>query len=248
MTTRPLILSIETATLGGSVCLSEGDRVLATSAGNPELSHSNTLLSDISICLNRAGVSVNDVQLFAAASGPGSFTGLRIGIATIKGLAATLGRPCVGIPTLHAIAHAAGPSEATVALLPAGRGEVFVQLLAVSDEGVTELEPAAHLLPERAIERYGSRPVVKWTGPGAGAHRALIQASAEAGGHRLIEDASAEAEGDNSQGWLLITEEGPLANHVAALASQRFQRGNVEEAEALTAIYVRPSDAELKCK
>lgn len=221
--------------------------MLATSAGDPELSHSNTLLRDISVCLNQARVSVKDVQLFAAASGPGSFTGLRIGIATIKGFAATLSRPCVGIPTLQAIAHAAGPSKATVALLPAGRGEVFVQLLAVSEEEVIELETAAHLLPGRAIERYGSLPLVKWAGPGASAHRELIQATAEAKGHRLIEGAKALAEKPDSQGWFLMMEQRQLANHVAALASKRLQQGSVEEAEALTAIYVRPSDAELKC-
>ena len=118
---NPLILSIETATMGGSVCLSAGDTVLAAVAGDPKLSHSNTLLSDINKCLREAGVAVQDVELFATTSGPGSFTGLRIGLATIKALAATLNRPCVGVPTLQVIAHTAGVSNATVALLPAGR-------------------------------------------------------------------------------------------------------------------------------
>lgn len=248
MTSGSLILSIETATLGGSVCVSEGDRVLAMSIGDSGLSHSNTLLSDINTCLSQAGVSVKDVQLFAAASGPGSFTGLRIGIATVKGLAATLERPCVGIPTLHAIAHAAGPSNATVALLPAGRGEVFVQLLSVSGAEVIELETAGHLSPERAVERYGSLTSVKWAGRGAWAHRAVIKEKAEAREYRLIESAGAEMEKSNSPGWTLVGEEKQLANNVAILACQRVLCGKSGAAEALIAIYVRPADAELKCK
>src|SRR5678816_1704804 len=139
-----LILSVETATAGGSVCLSRGVDVLAIASGNRALSHSNTLLRDIQQCLDQAAIATREVDLFAAASGPGSFTGLRIGLATVRGLAATLDRPCAGIPTLHAIAHAAGTSASTVALLPAGRGEVFVQLLAVSDSTVEDLDDAQH--------------------------------------------------------------------------------------------------------
>ena len=242
---NPLILSIETATLGGGVCLSEGDRVLALIAGDPKLSHSNTLLSDINKCLREANATVQDVQLFAATSGPGSFTGLRIGLATIKALAATLNRPCVGVPTLQVIAHTAGVSKATVALLPAGRGEVFVQSFSVAG-GVTELDAASHLPPALAIDRYRSRSALKWVGSGAVAQRDLIEATARALGFafQVVDVNDPEASGD---GWLLISKEMNLSKHVAAIAWQRFQRGDLEQAESLTAIYVRPSDAELKC-
>lgn len=242
---NPLILSIETATLGGGVCISEGDSVRALVAGDSTLSHSNTLLSDINQCLEEANATIHDVQLFAATSGPGSFTGLRIGLATIKALAATLDRPCVGIPTLQVIAHTAGISDATVSLLPAGRGEVFVQLLSVAG-GVTELDLPGHLPPTLAIERYGSLPALKWVGPGAVVHRELLESSARERGF-----AFSVAEVNHSEttgaGWLLVSGEVNLARHVAAIAWQRFQTRDVEQAENLTAIYVRPSDAELKC-
>ena len=239
---NPLILSIETATLGGSVCLSEGNNILATIAGDPGLSHSNTLLSDINRCLREAGHAVQHVQLFAAASGPGSFTGLRIGLATIKGLAATLKRPCVGIPTLQAIAHSTGLSDATVSLLPAGRGEVFVQLHSVSANGVTELDTAAHLPPLRAIERYETRSTLKWAGPGAISQRDLIQSVARRHGFNFQ---AIETDGTND-GWTMVTGEAKLATSVAAIAWQRLQSHKMEQAESLSAIYVRPSDAELK--
>jgi tRNA threonylcarbamoyladenosine biosynthesis protein TsaB len=246
-TSDPLILSVETATLGGSVCIARGIEVLAGATGDPALSHSNSLLSDIQTCLSRAGVSAGDIELFAAASGPGSFTGLRIGLATVKGLAATLDRPCLGIPTLHAVAHAAGPSEATVALLPAGRGEVFVQLLAVSESEVTELDEAAHLSPERAIARYDESRSVRWAGAGAQAFHTQIERAAGALGYAFATNVTHD--GDVAlPAWILAAEQHNLANNVAILAYHQFQRGHLEMAESLTAIYVRPSDAELKCK
>src|ERR1700704_5091138 len=100
MSDAPLILSLETATMGGSVFLGRGNLELATRAGDPRVSQSFSLLSDISDILQEAPASLHEVDLFACASGPGSFTGLRIGLATVKALAASLNRPCVGIPTL----------------------------------------------------------------------------------------------------------------------------------------------------
>ena len=155
----PLILSLETATLGGSVWLGRGPLELAAAVGDPAVSQSNSLLSDINRCLSDAGVSLDQVDLFACASGPGSFTGIRIGIATLKGLAATLNRPCLGIPTLEAVAHAAGESSAIVAVLPAGRGEVFAQMFSASNVSnqivVSSSDQAAHLSPQKLIEKYG---------------------------------------------------------------------------------------------
>lgn len=242
----PLILSIETATLGGSVCILREGSVLVETTGDPDLSHSNTLLSDIDRCLQQADATVQDVNLFAAASGPGSFTGLRIGLATIKGLAATLNRPCVGIPTLQAIAHSAGVSNATVTLLPAGRGEVFVQLISVMADGVAELDEAGHLPPRRAIERYADRPKLKWAGPAARLHRDLIQSIAVEQGFKFRAGA-VDGAGSADDSWQLVTREENLASHVGAIAWQRFQQQQLDQAESLSAIYVRPSDAELKC-
>ena len=242
---NPLILSIETATLGGGVCVSQGDRILAMNSGDPTLSHSNTLLRDINQCLLKANAAVQDVQLFAATSGPGSFTGLRIGLATIKGLAATLNRPCVGVPTLQVIAHTAGVSNAIVSLLPAGRGELFVQMFSSAPD-VVELDAAAHLPPALAIERYRSVTSLKWVGPGAEIHRDLIESAARELGlpFQVVDVNDTETRSD---GWQLLSQETNLSEHVAAIAWQRFQRKELEQAEKLTAIYVRPSDAEMKC-
>src|SRR6185436_3238007 len=141
---QPLILSVETATMAGSVALSRGDEIVGVVSGDPRVSHSNTLLGDVDKLLTDTRVELSEIDLFAAATGPGSFTGLRIGLATIKALSATLARPTAGIPTLEAVALSGGTSKASVALLPAGRGEVFAQLFSVSGSAVVEaLEEAA---------------------------------------------------------------------------------------------------------
>ena len=219
----PLILSVETATLAGSVALARGEQVLAASTGNAGISHSNTLLNDIDVLLGGAHVALGEIDLFAVATGPGSFTGLRIGIATVKALAETLDRPCAGIPTLEAIALAAGESERSVALLPAGRGEVFAQIFSVTQDGlVTTLENATHISPQILLEKYGSSDDVVWCGEGAIANRKLLE---------------------NGRVAPPILN---LATHVASLALKRFREGRLQPADALQAVYVRPSDAELK--
>jgi tRNA threonylcarbamoyladenosine biosynthesis protein TsaB len=225
-TAEPLILSVETATLSGSVALSRGELVLAAFAGDSGISHSNTLLNDIDKLLSEAQVDLSDIDLFAVATGPGSFTGLRIGIATVKALAATLERPCAGIPTLQAVALAAGESPHSVALLPAGRGEVFAQLFSVTKDGfVTSLDEATHISPQRLIEKYGALKSVLWCGDGAIANKALIETKSRG---RIAPP-------------ILV-----LARHIASLALTRFGEKQLEQPDALQAIYVRPSDAELK--
>src|SRR5438552_15147921 len=150
----PLILAIETATRAGSVTLSRGTEILSSAEGNAAESHSISLIESVENILRQAGVKLSDIDLFAAACGPGSFTGLRIGLATTKALAVCTGRKCVGVSTLAAIAHAAGESENTIALLPAGRGELFAQLFAVSSAGVQPLDTPAHLAPAAVTAKY----------------------------------------------------------------------------------------------
>src|SRR5438128_10212431 len=165
--TEPLILAIETATRAGSVALSRGAEILSSAEGNAAESHSISLLEAVEDILQQVGVKLNDIDLFAAASGPGSFTGLRIGLATAKAFAVCTGRKCVGVSTLAAIAHAAGESEHTIALLPAGRGELFAQLFAVSAAGVQPLDSAAHLAPLAVILGYSELERVTLGGEGA---------------------------------------------------------------------------------
>ena len=249
MNEAPLILSLETATLGGSIFLGRGSTQLAARQGDPQVSQSSSLLSDINDSLEAAAISLREVELFACAAGPGSFTGLRIGISTLKALAVSLKRPCIGIPTLQAIAHAAGPSSATVALLPAGRGEVFAQMFSVAEETITELDAAAHLSPQKLMERYGAIKNLRWAGSGAYLQRDFLDTYAQERGivfaDGTIESVSLNGATDDNT-WLLAPKETNLAKHVAALALRLFQTGKTQSPYSLSAIYVRPPDAELK--
>jgi tRNA threonylcarbamoyladenosine biosynthesis protein TsaB len=248
----PLILSLETATRAGSLALMRGDAGIVSLKAITDESHSVNLLAQIETLLSQAQVSLREIELFATASGPGSFTGLRIGLATIKGFAHTLRRPCIGVPTLHALAHACGVSTKTCALLPAGRGEVFAQLLSVSANGaVSQLSEAEHLPPEMLIEKLSDTRSLRWTGPGAHVYADLIAARArelgiefvESQAHTVSLDTASLDEAENR--WTLVSHEHALAEHVALLALQKLHTGVPREAENLQAIYVRPSDAEL---
>ncbi|MDX6612951.1 MAG: tRNA threonylcarbamoyladenosine biosynthesis protein TsaB [Blastocatellia bacterium] len=240
----PLILSLETATRAGSVCLVSGDSVLAAISLNPEVSHSTDLLYKVQESLDAAGFKLDDVQLFAAATGPGSFTGLRIGLATIKSFAATLGRPCAGVPTLEAVAHASGASAQTVALLPAGRGELFAQLFSVGTDGaISALDNAAHLKPLEVFAKYGRLQQAMWAGEGAILQSVALRDYALAHGLEFFD--SSNHPGTRRAGWILAPACENLAIEVAAIAGRAFDQGNTVSAADLHAIYVRPSDAEM---
>jgi len=138
---------------------------------------------------------------------------------------------------LAALAFSAGPSAATVAALPAGRGEVFTQLFQVSATGaVTALDDAAHLPPVAMIEKYGDRTALKWAGAEVESTAQIIRAAAATRGRQI-------AQRDDTEGWALADSECTLAEAVALLALQRFEKGESNSAEMLAALYVRPADA-----
>ncbi len=99
------ILALDSTALSASVALCEDERLIAELTLNTGHTHSETLLPLVEAALDSAGMTVADIDLFAVTAGPGSFTGVRIGVATVKGLAFGQGKPCVGVSTLEALAH-----------------------------------------------------------------------------------------------------------------------------------------------
>jgi tRNA threonylcarbamoyladenosine biosynthesis protein TsaB len=243
-----LTLSVDTATEKRSAAVVRGGRVLSLRVSDlREGVAAAGVLEDVDRALAEACVRLEEIELFAAAGGPGSFTGLRSGLATLKALSVTLGKPLVGVPTLHAIAHAARPAGRLVALIPAGRGEVFAQLLCVTREGsVTELCEPMHVRPARIVERaerLGGG--VKWAGGGAFKFLELIREAAEASGLKFstAADTTALPSGDE---WVLAPARDALAADVAALGQLNFKSLGASGADEVRALYVRPSDAEMK--
>lgn len=241
---EPLILAIETATRAGSVALVRGKEILCSAPGDASASHSTDLIETVEKSLKTTGTKLNEVGLFAAAVGPGSFTGLRIGLATIKSFAVCTGKSCAGVSTLAAIAHAAGVSEHTVSLLPAGRGELFAQLFSVRDGQVRELDAAAHLAPKAILERYGEAPDLMWAGDGAHQHAAALREWAKAR-NLSFNERSSDSSSQAQPGWSLAPATDQLAISIAALALEVHRSGNTVSPDKLQAVYVRASDAEI---
>jgi tRNA threonylcarbamoyladenosine biosynthesis protein TsaB len=243
---EPLILSVDTATDVRSVVVVRGTRLLSFKKGAGRNTHSASILSEIDEALRAADVGVGEIELFAVASGPGSFTGLRAGLATIKSFASTLQRPTVGVPTLHAVAHAAGESRRVVAAIPAGRGELFAQLLEVTSDGsIVELTKPSHVAPAVLLDKMAAVGTsLRWTGEGAHAHADAISQQALHQGLRFVVESEQIMEG-GERSWTLAPRTNVLAAHVAALALASFRRGHAVRAVELRAIYVRASDAEI---
>jgi tRNA threonylcarbamoyladenosine biosynthesis protein TsaB len=242
----PLILSLETATRAGSIALMRGEALLASRAGDAQISHSTNLLEHIKAILDEAGQRLREIDIFAVATGPGSFTGLRIGLATVKSFAATLGRPCLGIPTLHAVAHAAGVSRCTVAMLPAGRGEVYVQRLAVSSTGALQpLCAPTNKTPLGLLDSIAKLRQLKWAGEGAHIFAEEIKGRALSEGIVFQMADNQALMSDDEERWTLVSNSEVLAASVATLALYCVRAGEITLPQDLQAIYVRPSDAEL---
>ena len=106
--------------------------------------HSETLLPLCEEALRACRLSLQDISLLAVTAGPGSFTGLRIGLATVKGLAFAHGTPCAGVSTLEALAFCAPPVGSCVCALDARRGEVYHAGFSMGPQGPARLWPDGH--------------------------------------------------------------------------------------------------------
>ena len=133
-----LILAIESAIGGGSICLLRHCETVGASQGAQGVSRAEELLITIDELLNDSGTASNDLNAIAVSLGPGSFTGLRIGIATAMGLSDALGVPVVGVRLFEALAHLIGTERAAIAV-QIGRSDICWQIF---DSGA----PAGELL------------------------------------------------------------------------------------------------------
>jgi len=240
MKDEPLILAIETATRAGGVAVARGQDILASITGDPAVSHSSNLIEMIESVLQAGGIALHEVDLFAVAVGPGSFTGLRIGLATVKAFAVHLDRKAIGVSTLAAVAHASGASGGVVSLLPAGRGEVFAQRFSVNDGKVSALDEPQHLSPAAVIEKYASATL---TLAGEGVlmiDKFVVPPSGGSDGDRSV-----PPKGGTPSGWTLLGASPPLVASIAVLGARAYREGKVVAPDDLHAVYVRASDAEI---
>jgi tRNA threonylcarbamoyladenosine biosynthesis protein TsaB len=176
---NPVILNIETATTACSVCIARGEEILALKELNNGYSHSENLHPFIEETLRIAGLKPGDLDAVAVSRGPGSYTGLRIGVSTAKGLCYGLNIPLIGINTLKNMAAGvikdkADDSILYCAMLDARRMEVYC---AVFDSLLKEIVPTtAKIINEESAEEFSFERKIIFFGDGAEKCKTIINA------------------------------------------------------------------------
>jgi tRNA threonylcarbamoyladenosine biosynthesis protein TsaB len=182
------------------------------------------LVLQIAALLEKHGYSKNDLGAFAVASGPGSFTGLRVGLAAIKALAEALQKPIVAVSLLEAVACSGTARGRVLAALDAGRGDVYV--------GDYELDPEVRMHSERLLSRE--------------------EFVAEARGRLVVTPDVVLADMVRSAGVVATIRaeqiDYPTSRVIARLGWEHLQRGETVRPEELEANYIRHSDAEIFSK
>ena len=158
------VLALDTTTRDGSVALIRNDTVVLARPGDPGVSHAERVPADLRAILAEAGLALGAVDVFAVATGPGGFTGLRIGLAAVQGLALALDRPTAGVPSLEALAwdlFDRDPAAAVTGVwMDASRGEVFAAAFARPS---AETPPAFPLTPlARPTAATADETVAAW--------------------------------------------------------------------------------------
>ncbi len=150
-----IILAVDTTANTASCALIRDGRTLAVSTVDGTLTHSETMLPMVERMLASTDLEVADVDLFACAEGPGSFTGVRIGVAMIKGLAFSTGKPCVGVSALDALArNLEGYSGLVVPVMDARRNQVYTAIFKDGEKLLADsLIPLSQLASE--LEKHG---------------------------------------------------------------------------------------------
>lgn len=229
-----LVLALDTTTRHGSVALARDGVLLDTFAGDARITHGARLPGDLVRVLDARGLQLSDVDLFAVAAGPGSFTGLRIGIAAMQGLAMAGNKPLAGVSALDAIHESLNPSlspqpgalsprDEVACWMDAQRGQVF----SATFIGGEMAEPALVDKPAEILARWvrERRHPAAFAGDGALAYRDVILAHVPAA--------------------MVVDPLPPLAPAIARLGEAQHAQHGTLSPDAIRPIYIRPSDAEL---
>jgi tRNA threonylcarbamoyladenosine biosynthesis protein TsaB len=232
------VLALDTSTLTGSVAIVEDDHVVVERVGDSARPHAARLPSDLLEVLSQRGLSTSDVDVLAVASGPGSFTGLRIGIATMQGLAFVHRRRIAAVSVLEALAHEGSRDLAAGSLvgvwMDARRSDVFSALYRVEPAAsfdrhrLREIEPPQVGSPSMAIARW--LPIIE--------HRPIAFVG---NGAVLFEDVIR-----SRHSTAPILGHPPLAGAIGRLAIRDSIAGLTLEPADVRPLYIRRPDAEIE--
>jgi tRNA threonylcarbamoyladenosine biosynthesis protein TsaB len=221
------ILGIETATRTGGVAIVSEDGVLVEYTLNIEVTHSERLMSTVDRVLKDSGLQMASMDGFGISIGPGSFTGLRIGLSTVKGLAFTTGKPVAAVPTLRALAWNSHHSRYRVCpLLDAKKKEVYSALYRYDGRDLVQDLPESVLPLTELADRISGEVV--FTGEGA----------------RLFAEDIRRLFGSRAHIAPLAAMV-PSAASVAEIALLMLQDGRSTDPDTLSPLYIRRPEAEL---
>lgn len=227
MVNSPRILALDTSSQVSSVALCQAEVLVAESALNLRSTHSQSLLAQIDDLLKAAGWNLADLDLLAVVAGPGAFTGVRIGVATIKGLAQVLNQPIVCVSSLAAVAmNLPLLSRPLCVLVDARKKEVYSQQFQLQDGFPRSLNQARVIAPHKVLVDLPKDSC--FVGDGVAVYHELILQ------HGFEPTALAPACCHPIQ-----------ASRVAALALQDYFKDLTQRPEDVVPTYIRPSDAEL---
>ncbi|MCF8055759.1 MAG: tRNA (adenosine(37)-N6)-threonylcarbamoyltransferase complex dimerization subunit type 1 TsaB [Desulfocapsa sp.] len=230
-TDRPLILALDTATSCSSVALTVGDahkgELVATLSLNSRVTHSRRLLAGIDWLLSENNIGFEDIDGLAVGLGPGSFTGLRIGMATVKGLATAMDKPLLGISTLDGLAFCCSGDKPLCVLLDARKKEVYRRWYRPDDRGLYRSKGTIKALTPQDLTREVTESSLM-VGDGLLSYGEMLQDSL---GERMI--------------MAPLVLHYPSAAAIGFLACEKLQRGETMDLDSAVPLYVRASDAEL---
>jgi tRNA threonylcarbamoyladenosine biosynthesis protein TsaB len=231
-----LILALDTSSPTGSLAVLRDEKVIGVVSTLAEETYSSRMFRHLEFLLQELSLKLADFDLFAVAAGPGSFTGLRVGLAAAKGWAEVYKKPAAGISVLEAIA-AQSYSTATVlvAASDARRGEIYYGVYRRGKNSLALEGEECVARPEEFLQAMGARP--------GSAEFAIISPSVE-----VLSGALSRIEMEHLQLPRIERVSSVLAPVIGQLGYLRAQRGVVSDALTLDANYIRRTDAEVHAK
>ena len=224
------VLGIDTSTMTAGVGIIEGDEVLVDLKFDVKITYSEVLLSTIELALKTVGLKINDMDGFAISIGPGSFTGLRIGLSTVKGLCFGSGKPLASIPSLDALASLSLYCQYPVApLLDAKKNQVYAAIYDTSGGNIKRESEYLVVDVEDLVKRISKKTL--FVGPGA----------------KLYQKELTKLLGDKAH-FALNEQSLACGASVARIGLGKIASGQTEDITNLEPLYIRMSEAELKFK
>ncbi len=225
------VLAIETATMLGSVALlDDKEGLIGEIRVNISVAHAERLMPSVDYLLGASRISIKDIDAFAVSIGPGSFTGLRIGLSTVKGFCYATGKPIVAVPTLDAFAMAIHFSPyQRCPMLDARKNEVYTALYRDEDGLCKKIMPETVIKPADLLKDI-KEPTI-FMGEGAKIYKNIIRDTL--GSNAIFAPPSRMV---------------PAASTVAEAAVDRLKQGLTANPVSLTPFYIRKSEAETRWK